>query len=131
MFGMYENPFFTGKLLTCTHGRDDDMLVRVDEDFMCKEALAHARCMIQMKKSEAYKTTKNIDIFKASGECREATEPILILSNLRTQYETELRKLSQESRSEDLRQLLARFLSYTVKVFPHQVGAIAQAGEHG
>lgn len=118
VFALDEEPFFDGRRLTYAFDPIAEQWTHVDEAYMHKEALGHARNLISLQKAAAYKRTKNFDIYRDERQPHELETRFIVFGELRSKYEDRLKELAQESWSEDLRQSLSQFLKLTIKIEP-------------
>jgi hypothetical protein len=116
VFGLDGEPFFAGKRLQYGFNPTTEKWCPVDEAYMHKEALGQAGCIIGLKKAEAYRNTKDSDIYRVERKPLECEAQFVFLGALQEKYETKLKELSEVSWAEDLKKVISAFLSVVIKV---------------
>ena len=118
VFALDTKPFFGGKRLT--YPFDETQKTGLNEDDMIKTALGQAQGIIHIQMANAYRKTKNVDLYRRGFEPHEFELGYTILTEIREKYEKKLKELAEESWAEDLRQYLSTFLRIVIKVEPYK-----------
>jgi len=116
VFALDSDPFFGGRRLTYAY--NEDIKPPIDEEFMHKMALDQAKGIISLQKEEAYRRTKNLDIYRRDFEQHIVEPRFILLGEIRQKYEDKLKELSMESWVKDLKEVLSAFLKLVIKVEP-------------
>ena len=120
VFALDTKQFFGGKRLTYPFNEATEQWCHVDEAHMFEAALGQAQIIIDLQKADAYRKTKNVDLYRRGFESHELKLCFVILAEIRDKYEKKLKELADQAWAKDLRQILSAFLKTVIKIEPYK-----------
>lgn len=120
VFNLDTEPFFKGTRANYTFDERAIVELKVNEEYMHREALGQARIIINTQKADAYRKTKEKDIVLQDFGPKECKYIFTFLGEVGLKYEDRLKELTKESWSDELAKIIGTFFRTVIRIEPYK-----------